>query len=399
MNCIVSTEERFVLHQGNPASHHHLTYENFWRRYSDVFESIIVVGRLLRKEDSSAIPLEKGKISLFSLPGYIGPWQYLQHLAELKRKIHLLLTQESKAALILRLPGAVGGLIWEEICATNRPYSVEVVGDPYDVFAPGAVTHPLRPFFRWWFPHRLKQQCTGASATAYVTESALQHRYPPLPSAFSTHYSSVYLPDSFFTLPPKSISKRKKSSYTLINVGTMGLLYKGQDVLIDAVAACVAKGSDLRLVLAGDGRYRQALEARANALGLNGRVHFPGQIPSGEGVQQKLNDADLFVLPSRQEGLPRALIEAMARGLPCIGSTVGGIPELLPHEDLVPPDDVKALRDKICEVLVSPERMTRMSVLNREKAKEYREQSLRERRIEFYQKVREVNERWLVLRW
>lgn len=85
----------------------------------------------------------------------------------------------------------------------------------------------------------------------------------------------------------------------------------------------------------------------------------------------------------------------IARSLPCIGSTVGGIPELLPSEDLVPPGDAVALASKIREVVTDPERMTRMSARNLETAKEYRDEVLREQRNEFYRYVREMTEVWL----
>lgn len=85
----------------------------------------------------------------------------------------------------------------------------------------------------------------------------------------------------------------------------------------------------------------------------------------------------------------------IARSLPCIGSTVGGIPELLPAEDIVPPGDATALAHKIREVVTNPERMARMSARNLEKAKEYRDEVLRERRNQLYRFVREQTEVWL----
>jgi glycosyltransferase involved in cell wall biosynthesis len=89
------------------------------------------------------------------------------------------------------------------------------------------------------------------------------------------------------------------------------------------------------------------------------------------------------------------MIEAMARGLPCIGSSVGGIPELLPPEDMVPPADVPSLARKIREVLADPARMARMSARNLEKSRQYEEQTLHERRTVFYRYVRERTEAWL----
>jgi glycosyltransferase involved in cell wall biosynthesis len=106
--------------------------------------------------------------------------------------------------------------------------------------------------------------------------------------------------------------------------------------------------------------------------------------------------ADLFVLPSRTEGLPRAMLEAMARALPCIGSTAGGIPELLPAEDMVPPGDALSLALKIRSVLTDPVRLMSMSSRNLEKAKGYHEGILRERRNAFYNSVLDVTREWLL---
>ena len=89
------------------------------------------------------------------------------------------------------------------------------------------------------------------------------------------------------------------------------------------------------------------------------------------------------------------MVEAMARALPCIGSTVGGIPELLSAEDLVPPGDVEALARKIQDVLSAPERMTQMSARNLEKAREYRDDVLAARRNAFFEHVRRSTAAWL----
>jgi len=102
-----------------------------------------------------------------------------------------------------------------------------------------------------------------------------------------------------------------------------------------------------------------------------------------------LDSVDIFLMPSRAEAFGRALLEAMARGCPCIGSNVGGIPELLAADDLVPPNDPEALARKIMEVTADPERMKAMSARNLSRAKEFDPEVLRNTRLAFYQYVKD----------
>jgi glycosyltransferase involved in cell wall biosynthesis len=254
--------------------------------------------------------------------------------------------------------------------------------------APGSMHHPLRPVLRRSATRRLRRICADAAAVSYVTREALQRRYPC--PAYAAGVSDVELPPSAFAPAPRTFAT--SAPRTLVTVGTMAQLSKAQDVLIDAVAACARAGSDHRLLLVGDGRHRAELEARAVARGLGDRVRFLGAVPAGAAVRRVLDEADVFVLPSHQEGLPRAMVEAMARALPCVGSTVGGIPELLPAEDLVPPGDVDALAATLDAVLGNVGRLARMSARNLDAARAYREELLAERRVAFYERLRAATE-------
>ena len=213
----------------------------------------------------------------------------------------------------------------------------------------------------------------------------------------STHYSSVELGEA--DLRDNSARRRRPGGgpLRLITVGSLAQLYKGTDVLIQAVALCVRTGINLTLTIVGDGQYRPMLEATANRLGLADHVVFAGALPGPSAVKACLDEADLFVLPSLTEGLPRALIEAMARGLPCIASEVGGIPELLTDDDMFPPARADELARKIADVINDDERLLRMSDRNLRKAQEFREPLLRERRTDFYRHLRSQTEDWLGL--
>jgi glycosyltransferase involved in cell wall biosynthesis len=135
---------------------------------------------------------------------------------------------------------------------------------------------------------------------------------------------------------------------------------KGHDVLIDAAPQILAAHPDAEFVLAGDGPQRESLAARAESRGVAGRVRFLGQCRD---IPEVLAGADLFVLPSRSEALPNAVIEAMAAGLPVVASAVGGIPELVTQDAtgvLVPAGDAGRLADAVIDLMEHPEHAFRM---------------------------------------
>lgn len=385
MRVVVATEARFYVDSnGEVWSETGGRGYSFWTRYLDVFDDVQVVGRVFPKTGPVAARVEGPGVSFVGLPGYSSIWEFMSNYPEIRRRLRAIVARD--AAYIARVPGLVGSSLIRELQKVRKPFGLEVVGDPYDVYSPGASRHPLRSLLRWWFSNRLRGECRAAAATAYVTEYALQRRYPPAPHSFTTYYSSVELDDSAFVTSPRVFCPSAKMR--LISVGSMSHLYKAQDVLIRAVESLISSGLHVELVLVGDGKYRKEHEAYVRSKGLSDRVIFTGMLPAGEAVRRQLDHADLFVLPSRQEGLPRAMIEAMARALPCIGSTVGGIPELLDSEYLVPPNNVELLAKRIGEVVTNLKLLTRMSEINLARAQAYREQNLRKRRNDFYRHLR-----------
>lgn len=165
-------------------------------------------------------------------------------------------------------------------------------------------------------------------------------------------------------------------------------MYKGPHMLLRAMAECRLRGLNAEAALLGEGRCVPAMKELAGTLGIADRVQFLGQLPAGKPVFAFLDSIDLFVMPSYAEGLPRALLEAMARGCPCVGSAVGGIPELLDAAEMVPVGDPKALADKIMEVAANGPRLEQMAWRNLEKAKQFSPERLRDVRREFCRMVR-----------
>lgn len=364
----------------------------FWTRYLEVFSAVRVVARVreVERAASSWSRVDGAGVEVARVPDYRGALGFILRARSVRRA-----TREGvgvEDAVILKAPSPLANGVESIFVRSGRPFGLEVVGDPWDVFAPGVVAHPLRPLLRRWLRRRLRRQCQVACARAYVTAETLQRRYPPGPG-LTVAVSDVALPEEAFAPHPRAESEG--SNGALVLVGSLEQLYKGPDVLLGAMASCARAGLDLQLAIVGDGRFRRFLEVRVRELGLSGRVRFTGRIPPGAPVAAELDRASVFVLPSRTEGLPRALIEAMARGLPCIATHVGGIPELLEAADLVPPGDSAALGRKIIEVLTAPARRAAMSARNLARARAFGETHLREPRLAFYRHVHSSTEAWL----
>ncbi len=140
---------------------------------------------------------------------------------------------------------------------------------------------------------------------------------------------------------------------------------KGLDTLIDAWPSVRVRYPEARLILIGEGSQRATLEARVKALGLTlgpgQAVDLPGASPD---VTTALREADLFVLPSREEGMSIALLEAMALGIPLVASSIPGNRRLVSdfeHGRLAPPDDPEALARVIIEQWNDFDRAVHMS--------------------------------------
>lgn len=131
---------------------------------------------------------------------------------------------------------------------------------------------------------------------------------------------------------------------------------KGLDILMKALGMMTTTEQKVRLVIVGSGPERQKLEIQANSLGLADRVQFAGALPQTE-LPTWYRAADVFVLPSRSEGVPNVLLEASACGIPWVASHVGGIPEILHRAQsarLVPPEDPQALASALDDLVSTP---------------------------------------------
>jgi glycosyltransferase involved in cell wall biosynthesis len=368
-----------------------------WSRYLDVFDDVLVLARVTKGEPQENERRADGpRVSFRPLPDYTGPWQYLQVRRHARIIAHQAITECT--AYLLRMPGIVSQMVWRELVRAKKPYALEVMGDPWEALGPGTWPHISRPIFRPIATVQLKHICAGATALHYLTSQALQRRYPPSKSAYAVGFPDVSLEDT--GLSADKVQARCRRLHELpwqdaksnipIRIGFIGgfaRMYKGPDTLLHA-AALFQNRLNFQLEMVGTGRYLPEMKTLAAKLNIAHRVEFRGALSSGPSIFEFLDSVNLFIMPSRAEGLPRALVEAMSRGCPCIASAVGGIPELLEPSDLVPVGAPEKLAKLILEVAADSNRLLAMSARNLAKAAQFNPETLRQSRRVFLEEVK-----------
>ncbi len=145
-----------------------------------------------------------------------------------------------------------------------------------------------------------------------------------------------------------------QNAFVFATAGRLALT-KGQKYLISAFAQVRKRLNDTELLIAGTGELKNELEKLGSELACGSSIHFLGQV---DNMLEFYSCADVFVLPSVAEGLPRTLIEAIASGVLCIATDVGGIPEILDNGHcglIVPPKDTNAFADAMLKAANMPQ--------------------------------------------
>lgn len=291
----------------------------------------------------------------------------------------IVLSEINKADAVIIRAHSGSGYIAAKFCkAHGIPYLAEAVGCPWD----SLLNHSLRgkilaPFIR-------RQMCfimKYASYAVYVTDTFLQNRYP-------TKGKSAAISDVELQTADEQVLNRRlahiRSHSGKLKIGTAGALhvsYKGQRFVIKALSKLKSHGlTGFEYHLAGGGDYAALLNL-AKKLGVEDQVIFDGSLPHDE-MFDWFDSLDVYIQPSLVEGMPRALIEAMSRGLPCFGSKIGGIPELLGNYYIFPRGSITSIVKYLQSL--TRKRMMKMAKRNYDYAKRFDKDLLNNKRENFY---------------
>ena len=270
----------------------------------------------------------------------------------------------------------------------NIPFGVEVVGDPWDVMS--SIGGRLSFILKRVGLLQLQKTVKRAGAVLYVTQHQLQKRYPAQPVVKTFAASNVKIDANFIASRPKRFPDKKE--WNLLSVGSLEQLYKAPDIVIKAIRILKSRGLDIKLTWLGGGKFLEPMKSMASEFGVSDNISFLGNVGK-EDIEYNLNEADLFIHVSRTEGLPRAIIEAMAKGLPVIGSNVGGIPELIDDEFIIAPDDENKLADAIESIMKAPQIYEQNSARNLKESARYDDNILSAIRAGFYKTVEGISKR------
>lgn len=359
---------------------------DFYLRYLRVFDILRLVTRCVNESQLklSRVLLDK-RIEFVPIPIFQGPKQYAMNYFNIGRLLSNI--TDGCDAAILRLPSTLAMRVYDKVRQRKMPYATEIVYDAYDGYTSSkTIFHKLL-----WkrIDKIMREACYNADGVSCVTAHYLQQRYyTKKVDGFTSNYSSLALPQSFYSAP-KTFPRGKTLMIAHVANQVEYAGRKGHIELIKAVANLKQQGLDVNVSFAGSDYFggQARLEELATSLGVAENVKFVGYLER-EQLDVFLTSADLFVLPTRAEGLPRVIIEAMAKGLPCISTNVSGNPELLDSDWLIDYDDVVALTEKIKELCSNAELYNATSAENFKNSCAYESSILENRRDAFYSKLR-----------
>jgi glycosyltransferase involved in cell wall biosynthesis len=349
-----------------------------YRRYLTLGEEITVFSYLKVVKQPKSTKVDDGAVKFFFAKKINTFTAILRHDSEWNDKQAEKLVKESDVC-VCHVPCGHSYQVIKYAKKFNKPYLIVVCGCPWDALWNydwrGKLLAPQAYF-------TLKSIVRDAPYSIYVTNEFLQKRYPT--KGKSIGCSNVNISTGIEGVLEQrldNIEKRMKDGRTL-RIGTAAAIdvpYKGQEYVIRALAQLKKYGIRYEYHLIGlgsDERLRGITEKE----GVSDRVFFHGALPHSE-VLAFMDDMDIYVQPSKQEGLPRATIEAMSRGCLCLGSRVAGIPELLEEGYLFSKGSINEINAILRKV--NKQSLLQQAKRNFNEAKCYDRDLLNERRTTF----------------
>lgn len=350
-----------------------------WDRYLEHFSSLTVVGRdggMISNTNEGMVQSSRRSVNFKLLPNLTNPFKFIKNYIGVREDVCKLVSEHD--AVVARLGSRFGMMLVSEARRQNKPYLIELVGCPRD-----ALWYHGKHLYKSFIPYKVfavRKAVKGAPFVLYVTEKFLQGRYPC--GGKTIGCSNVHI-TSQRVINARSVGVDRCGGIRIGLIGNYSARYKGIADAIKSLPAILLKYPSARLEIVGGGDASEYISL-AEKLNVEASVKFCGRLPAGDAIYNWLDSLDVYLQPSHTEGLPRSLIEAMSRGCPAIGTSVGGIPELLPAKLLVGKGNHKQLAEKVIELISSDEFYRQVSEQVLLRSEEYSLAFLSEKRRHFY---------------
>jgi len=284
--------------------------------------------------------------------------------------------------LVARIPSLSGKLAFYSAKKMGVPTLVECVGCTFDAYWNYDWKGKLIAHYKKYQQANILK---NASHVIYVTNEFLQERYPTLGKHVSCSNVELKLwDDNSLTKRVQKIQLFDKSNKIVIGTAAALVPYKGQDDVVRAISLLNKKGLSFEYRVAGNGdpSYLEQIIEKENVAD---QVKILGPVPH-EKMLDFYSNLDIYIQPSKTEGLPRAMIEAMSTACVCLGARTAGIPELIRDEFIFMPGDYHAIAKIILHI--NNEKMRIAAEENFNNAKSYKFDIINERRLKFYERFK-----------
>lgn len=267
---------------------------------------------------------------------------------------------------VIHLPDGNGDTVVKYAKKYQKPYLCVVCGCAWDSLWNydwrGKIVAPF-------YYSQARKSIKDSPYVIYVTSGFLQKRYPTNGRWIAC--SNVNIETGVSSILDRRLQRiKEQDDISVLKIGTSAAVdvsYKGQEFVIKAISILKKKGVLFEYHLIGKGDNNR-LRTIAESEGVEELVFFHGPLPH-EKVLVFLDDMDIYIQPSKTEGLPRATIEALSRGCLCMGTNIAGLPELIDSDYLFPKGDVM----RIAEILerITKDDLVNQAHVNYDRAKKY----------------------------
>lgn len=321
--------------------------DNVLSRYLALGERVIVISRVISLKKFAKDKLTKLGCDIFDFKPIAGETfgavfgsNIFRNISKFKYYI------KDCRAVVIRMPCFLSLMAYPIVLIYKKKYFIEVVGFPKEAVK-GKGENIIYTLIGMFMHSFMKVMVRNADGVVYVSRKTLQNEFP-------SNNLVAGIPNVELVFLPEVIR-----DYEIIGsipkiglIGSYSVNYKGIDTAIVVVSKLKLDGINCDLHILGAGNAEPYLKL-AQKLRCSDRVHFDGLRSGGKDVALWLDGLDIYFQPSRTEGMPRALIEAMSRGLPIVASDVGSIPEIIESKYLCNPEDVDCFYLKIKNFILS----------------------------------------------